>query len=85
MVEAWEREGIDTCMVRRVEGKMPGLYTIQVDDTGERTFFYWRDMSAAKDFFVGQEHSSLLEQHIEELDVLYYSGNQSCRASGLRA
>lgn len=74
MVEAWEREGIDTCMVRRVEGKMPGLYTIQVDDKGERTFYYWRDMSAAKDFFVGQEHNSLLEQHIDELDVLYYSG-----------
>lgn len=74
MVEAWEKEGIDTCMVRRVEGKMPGLYTIQVDDTGERTFYYWRDMSAAKDFFVGQEHSSLLEQHIDELDVLYFSG-----------
>lgn len=74
MVAAWEEEGIDTCMVRRVEGKMPGLYTIQVDDKGERTFYYWRDMSAAKDFFVGQDQGSLLEQHIDELDVLYYSG-----------
>ncbi|GAB2883619.1 sugar kinase [Uliginosibacterium flavum] len=73
MVDAWEKEGIDTCMVRRVEGKMPGLYTIQVDETGERTFYYWRDMSAAKDFFLGQQ-DSLLGQHIDELDVLYYSG-----------
>jgi 2-dehydro-3-deoxygluconokinase len=73
MVDAWQREGIDTCMVRRVEGKMPGLYTIQVDDTGERTFYYWRDMSAAKDFFLGAQ-GSLLEEHLQELDVLYFSG-----------
>ena len=72
MVKAWEVEGIDTSMVRRVEGKMPGLYTIQVDDKGERTFFYWRDMSAAKDFFLHED--SILEDHIPELDVLYFSG-----------
>ena len=72
MVSAWADEGIDTAMVRRDEGKMPGLYTIQVDDKGERTFYYWRDMSAAKDFFVGP--SSLLEDRLEEIDVFYYSG-----------
>lgn len=72
MVTAWASEGIDTTMVRRDEGKMPGLYTIQVDDKGERTFYYWRDMSAAKDFFVGA--SSLLEDRLEEIDVFYYSG-----------
>jgi len=72
MVAAWAEEGIDTAMVRRDEGKMPGLYTIQVDDKGERTFYYWRDMSAAKDFFVGD--SSLLEDRLDEIDVFYYSG-----------
>jgi 2-dehydro-3-deoxygluconokinase len=72
MVRAWAEEGIDTTMVRRETGKMPGLYTIQVDDTGERTFYYWRDMSAATDFFVGE--SSQLEDHIEDIDVFYYSG-----------
>lgn len=74
MVAAWQQEGIDTSMVRREEGKMPGLYTIQVDDKGERTFYYWRDMSAAKDFFVGK--GSLLEERIAAngLDVLYFSG-----------
>ncbi|GAA0530176.1 sugar kinase [Rhizomicrobium palustre] len=72
MVEAWASEGIDTTMVKRDEGKMPGLYTIQVDEHGERTFYYWRDMSAAKDFFVGP--SSLLEDRLEEIDVFYYSG-----------
>ncbi|WP_345531607.1 sugar kinase [Viridibacterium curvum] len=72
MIEAWRKEGIDTRMVRTEEGKMPGLYTIQVDDQGERTFYYWRDMSAAKDYFV--DNPSPLEAHIDELDALYYSG-----------
>lgn len=72
MVNAWASEGIDTTMVRRDEGKMPGLYTIQVDEKGERTFYYWRDTSAAKDFFVGP--SSVLEDRIDEIDVFYYSG-----------
>jgi len=72
MVEAWVKEGINTSMVQRVEGKMPGLYTIQVDDKGERTFYYWRDMSAAKDFFIGK--GSLLEDQIDDLNMLYYSG-----------
>lgn len=72
MLEAWHSEGIDTAMVRREAGKMPGLYTIQVDDAGERTFYYWRDMSAAKDYFVGA--SSPLEEKIGDIDVLYYSG-----------
>lgn len=72
MIEAWTREGIDTRLVRCEEGKMPGLYTIQVDESGERTFYYWRDMSAAKDYFV--DDPSPLEAHIDELDALYYSG-----------
>lgn len=72
MVSAWQREGINTDMVRREEGKMPGLYTIQVDESGERTFYYWRDLSAAKDFFVGE--SSPLEARLNELDMFYFSG-----------
>jgi 2-dehydro-3-deoxygluconokinase len=72
MVAAWQADGIDTAMVRRVEGKMPGLYTIQVDERGERTFYYWRDMSAAKDFFVADGNP--LEERIADIDVLYYSG-----------
>ena len=72
MVAAWAEDGIDTAMVCRTAGKMPGLYTIQVDDHGERTFYYWRDMSAAKDYFVGR--SNPLEDAIAGIDMFYYSG-----------
>lgn len=72
MVAAWRREGIDTGLVRREPGRMPGLYTIQVDEQGERVFYYWRDSSAAKEYFHGA--SSPLEEAIDGLDALYYSG-----------
>jgi Sugar kinases, ribokinase family len=72
MAAAWASDGIDTAMVSRTVGKMPGLYTIQVDAHGERTFYYWRDMSAAKDYFVGP--SSPLEDSLADIDVFYYSG-----------
>lgn len=72
MVAAWEQEGIDTSLVVREAGRMPGLYTIQVDETGERTFYYWRDSSAAKHYFEGP--SSPLEERLDMLDALYYSG-----------
>lgn len=72
MVKAWESEGIDTSLVKRETGRMPGLYTIQVDETGERTFHYWRDMSAAKAYF--NAAVSPLEEQLDDIDALYFSG-----------
>ena len=48
MVAAWRSEGIDTSLVRRLDDRLPGLYAIQVDPSGERHFLYWRDTSAAR-------------------------------------
>lgn len=72
MLQAWQRDGIDTGLVIRESGRMPGLYTIQVDETGERTFYYWRDSSAARHYFDGP--SNPLEERLDSLDALYYSG-----------
>ncbi len=72
MLSAWEKDGIDTALVHRAEGRMPGLYTIQVDDSGERAFYYWRDASAARHYFDGA--SSPLEDSLDSLDALYFSG-----------
>ena len=72
MLAAWEKERIDTSLVLREAGRMPGLYTIQVDAAGERTFYYWRDSSAAKHYFDGP--GSPLEDRLETVDVLYFSG-----------
>ncbi len=42
-----EDAGIDASDIRRIPGKSPGLYTIDLDGA-ERSFCYWRDNSAAK-------------------------------------
>ncbi|WP_394132212.1 sugar kinase [Shewanella maritima] len=72
MLQHWQDEGIDTQHVLQMDNKLPGLYAIEVDDTGERQFHYWRNDSAAKYCF---EHAP--EQWLATLsqyDVLYLSG-----------
>lgn len=49
MVAAFEKEAINTEIVQRSKDKAPGLYMISTDDTGERSFSYWRDSSAARE------------------------------------
>ncbi len=48
MLNAWKSEGIDTDMVYLSDDKLPGIYAIETADDGERSFFYWRNDSAAK-------------------------------------
>lgn len=48
LLAAMEAEGIDTALIDRVEGRLPGLYLVHVDPDGERRFFYYRNDSAAR-------------------------------------
>lgn len=43
-------EGIDTGLVARAEGRVPGLYAIERDEHGERRFFYWRGEAPVREF-----------------------------------
>ncbi|HHW76601.1 MAG TPA: sugar kinase [Xanthomonadaceae bacterium] len=72
MIAAWQAEGIDTSLVRLLSNHLPGLYAIQVDPSGERHFFYWRDTSTARDYF--DAPSTPLEEAIDDLSALYLSG-----------
>jgi len=51
VVAAWAQEGVGVTLVRRVAGRMPGLYLIETDDKGERRFHYWRDRAPARELF----------------------------------
>ena len=51
MLAAFASEGLDTSLVRREPGALPGLYAITTDDAGERSFAYWRGQSAARRMF----------------------------------
>ena len=72
MLRRWQLEGVGTELVSRVPGRVPGLYTISVDEQGERTFTYWRDSSAARCYFDAPD--SPLEQAVDRLNALYFSG-----------
>jgi 2-dehydro-3-deoxygluconokinase len=72
MLERWAAAGVETDLVRRIPGRMPGLYMIEVDAQGERRFNYWRDTSAAKALF--DDGITALEQGLYRWDALYLSG-----------
>ncbi|MDX7949679.1 sugar kinase [Lichenihabitans sp. Uapishka_5] len=69
MVAGWQAEGVNTGHVHRLPGRLPGLYIIQTDATGERRFSYWRDSAAARHVF---DHADL--EALSGFDVLYVSG-----------
>ena len=73
MIAAWQDDDIDTGLVRRIDGALPGLYAIQTDDTGERSFSYWRNNAAAKQMLQGG-HDATLRHALAGFDCLYLSG-----------
>lgn len=62
--------GIGTSYIRRIRGRTPGLYLINLKD-GERTFSYWRESSAARQLAVDGDR---LREAVEASDVIYFSG-----------
>jgi 2-dehydro-3-deoxygluconokinase len=73
MLDAWQGENVDTRLIQRMENRMPGLYYIETDDTGERTFYYWRNEAAAK-FWLESEQSAEICEALATYDYLYLSG-----------
>jgi 2-dehydro-3-deoxygluconokinase len=70
MADFFEKNRIGTSLIRRIRGKTPGLYMINLKD-GERSFSYWRDSSAARQLAADADH---LREAIEASDVIYFSG-----------
>ena len=73
MIEAWQAEAVGTRLVQRIAGRLPGLYTIEVDARGERRFFYWRQQAPAREIF-GNDGTAALCQALLRYDWLYLSG-----------
>lgn len=73
MLDAWQKEGIKTDLVQRMANKMPGLYSIVTDATGERSFYYWRNDAAAK-FWLKSDETAKVCQQIAQCDYVYLSG-----------
>jgi 2-dehydro-3-deoxygluconokinase len=72
MLAAWRDEGIKTDLVMRAAGRLPGLYMIERDARGERTFLYWRDRAPAREFFELADETQI--KRLAQFDWLYLSG-----------
>jgi 2-dehydro-3-deoxygluconokinase len=66
-------EKVGTDLVLRVPGRMPGLYLIETDKRGERTFHYWRDTSPARELFELPGCERIAEA-IVSAELVYFSG-----------
>jgi 2-dehydro-3-deoxygluconokinase len=73
MIAGWQAEGIGKEQVVKVPGRLPGLYVIQTDVSGERRFSYWRDSAAARLLFDLPETPAIREA-LAGYDLLYLSG-----------
>ncbi|WP_462380923.1 2-dehydro-3-deoxygluconokinase [Pseudomonas sp. Marseille-QA0892] len=69
----WREEGVGDGQVRVLSDRLPGLYLIQTDAQGERTFLYWRGEAAARFCFDGPAADELLAA-LSGYQVLYLSG-----------
>lgn len=72
MLAAWRAEGIATDHVLRLGGRVPGLYMIERDTKGERSFLYWRDRAPARELFDRADDAML--ERLAGFDWLYFSG-----------
>jgi 2-dehydro-3-deoxygluconokinase len=66
-------EGVASDLVIRVPGRMPGLYLIETDPSGERHFHYWRDTSPAHDLFELPQWAEVAEKLLDA-SLIYFSG-----------
>jgi 2-dehydro-3-deoxygluconokinase len=72
MINGWQAEGIDCGLVESVEGRLPGLYLIDTDERGERSFTYWRGEAPVRELF--SRETDPIPEALETADALYTSG-----------
>jgi 2-dehydro-3-deoxygluconokinase len=67
------RENVDTSLIPRRAGAMPGLYLIETKD-GERSFYYWRDQAPARTLFEDEATAHRIETFMRDAKFIYFSG-----------
>ncbi len=72
LLRDWAGEGIDTSLIRRDPTRMPGLYAISTDASGERSFAYWRGESAARRT-LSLPGAEAVMAAVEQADLLLFS------------
>ncbi|MFS8184431.1 sugar kinase [Pseudovibrio denitrificans] len=73
MRAAMVKEDIDTSHIIEIPEGQPGLYMVETDDEGERSFHYWRENSAARQMFAGWSVHQICEC-LSPFEMIYFSG-----------
>lgn len=68
----WQAEGLDVSLVLTHPTRHAGLYAIDTDPAGERSFTYWRDHAAVREMFALPSMPGAL-QVAEHADLLAFS------------
>lgn len=72
MLDEWRTEGVGVELIPQLPGRLPGLYTINNDENGERFFTYWRKESPARELF--DTNPKDIFNKLIEFDYLYLTG-----------
>ena len=73
MLHRWRAEVIETSAVLRDPTRLPGVYLIQLDEQGERSFLYWRRESAAR-YLLRHPEFERVAAALAEADIIYVTG-----------
>ena len=65
-------EGIGPELVVQAPGRLPGLYAIHRDSAGERSFYYWREQSPARDYMALADGAAL-QAALDGAKIIYLS------------
>lgn len=69
-----EAEGVSTTLMGTLPGRMPGLYLIETNAAGERTFWYWRERAAARELFDTPAAVAQAGEAMRRAALVYFSG-----------
>ncbi|MBL4740127.1 MAG: sugar kinase [Sneathiella sp.] len=72
LIHAWISEGVDCELVERKKDSRSGLYIIQTDKGGERSFHYWRSAAPAREFM--NSDWQILQDKAFDSEWIYLSG-----------
>lgn len=72
MVSACSSENLNNQHVFAQSDRNPGIYLVQTDEQGERSFLYWRDTSAAKQVMQYVDQPAIAE--LCKADLFFFSG-----------
>ena len=67
------RKGIGGDLILRVPGRLPGLYLVDTDERGQRSFHYWRDAAPARELFELPDWGRIAEG-LMKARLIYFSG-----------